>query len=91
MGIWFGKNVGLLQPSRRTFCQRIRTAKPASSGDAQREHPHIPRRGPAIPPTEQDGLARPGFDGWDMMRHYMSTTVSAPSQDSLELGLSKVK
>ena len=26
----------------------------------------------------------PGFDGWDMMRHYMSTTVGAPVQDSLE-------
>ena len=26
----------------------------------------------------------PGFDGWDMMRHYMSTTVGAPAQDSLE-------
>ena len=26
----------------------------------------------------------PGFDGWDMMRHYMSTTVGAPARDSLE-------
>ena len=26
----------------------------------------------------------PGFDGWDMMRHYMSTTTGAPAQDSLE-------
>ena len=25
----------------------------------------------------------PGFDGWDMMRHYMSTTTGAPVQDSL--------
>ena len=26
----------------------------------------------------------PGFDGWDMMRHYMSKTVGAPEQESLE-------
>lgn len=26
----------------------------------------------------------PGFDGWDMMRHYMSTTTGAPAKDSLE-------
>ena len=56
--VWQGA-VGLLQPSRRTICQRIRTAKPASSDNASRGgHPHIPRRGPAVPPTEQDGLAR---------------------------------
>ena len=56
--VWEGA-VGLLQPSRRSVCERIRTAKPASPGDAPRGgHRHVPRRGPSIPPTEQDGLAR---------------------------------
>ena len=85
-GIWFGKEPWEYYSRHEgrfaseyglQSLPHLKTLQEAGIGTFQDEALQFRQR------SKMDWL-EPGFDGWDMMRHYMSTTMGAPARDSLE-------